>query len=361
MKLQLESEIARALKKPVPEEKMKDMLLKMRKGADAWLTFGKMVQVLHHLGWEIVPFAGWTPRHYLYEGKRWHLVDESTGRGLDSSGLKRLHAELKSVETDRLPDSPSHIGEVVVMEVGPIQTPMGDPMGINFFYRKEWVGTEGVILKSPRGQEEGFLPDHHDVDRKRLDVSDNSNTHDVWSWAKKEGGILEDVNAALGTEEHVPGAKRTRENTGTCAACFGNHKMDVRGGIVLHGYQRPGIGYVVGDCYCVGYKPLELSVDGAVAFQKAIGAALPKMMAKLVALQGGSVTKLNTGYKGEKTISKGDFGFERELDNQIYREKRDIEAIERDVEMFAKIISAWRPRPLPTAGEREHTPKFFLK
>lgn len=36
--------------------------------------------------------------------------------------------------------------------------------------------------------------------------------------------------------------------------------------LVHHGYQRPGVGYIVGDCFGVGYEPYELSTTCCKAF-----------------------------------------------------------------------------------------------
>jgi len=60
----IDKDIARARKKPPTEEKMHESLLKLRKGAYAWLTFGKLIQVIDRLGWQIEPYVGWVPLHY---------------------------------------------------------------------------------------------------------------------------------------------------------------------------------------------------------------------------------------------------------------------------------------------------------
>ena len=53
---------------------------------------------------------------------------------------------------------------------------------------------------------------------------------------------------------------------GTCAICenqqmLNRNRLDKEGNptMVLHGYLRPGVGYVIGDCYGVGWAPYELS------------------------------------------------------------------------------------------------------
>jgi hypothetical protein len=51
--------------------------------------------------------------------------------------------------------------------------------------------------------------------------------------------------------------KMTEDFIGTCQWCFGEYKVNGRGDVVLHGYQRPGWGYTVGNCNGVGHQPFE--------------------------------------------------------------------------------------------------------
>lgn len=89
-----------------------------------------------------------------------------------------------------------------------------------------------------------------------------------------EHGAGEAVSAALGlpsleeeqAEKQVYGVQYDLTNAGICPACFRVQKLDDNGGLVLHGYQRPGDGYIHGSCYGVGHKPLEVSVEGTKAY-----------------------------------------------------------------------------------------------
>lgn len=52
---------------------------------------------------------------------------------------------------------------------------------------------------------------------------------------------------------------------GTCPVC--ERAIRVRGGrMVHHGFQRPGRGHIVGDCYGVGHPPYEVSCAGTRAY-----------------------------------------------------------------------------------------------
>lgn len=52
--------------------------------------------------------------------------------------------------------------------------------------------------------------------------------------------------------------KDVEDLIGTCQACFGEYKVDeARARLVLHGYRRPGHGFVVGSCLGVDAPPFE--------------------------------------------------------------------------------------------------------
>lgn len=54
---------------------------------------------------------------------------------------------------------------------------------------------------------------------------------------------------------------------GWCPVCEGDFK--VRSNVLVHhGYQRPGIGYIVGDCPGVGREPYELGTGAATSYLK---------------------------------------------------------------------------------------------
>jgi hypothetical protein len=53
---------------------------------------------------------------------------------------------------------------------------------------------------------------------------------------------------------------------GWCPVCQRDIKVRSRM-LVHHGYQRPGVGYIVGDCPGVGYEPFELGTEAADAYR----------------------------------------------------------------------------------------------
>jgi len=355
--MSIENDIAKARRRPTDEGKMKELLVKLRKGASASLTFGKIVQVLDALGWRVAPVLGWTPRHYVFQNED-QLVVASTSR-MSLGDLNELQAKLAAAQADELPEAPGAVGDVVVMDVGDVKqgsSQYGSPT--SYFYRREWVGTEGLEIQSPRGEGRVLLVDHHELDRGRRSLADDTSApSDMWR-ALMQMGVEDDVNAALGTEKHVPAAERTRENTGTCAACWGNYKL-TSGRLVLHGYERPGYGYIKGQCFGVDSQPIEMSVDCAGRYREFLEGVLAGEERKLAKLESGEVEAIE-GWHG-KIIRKGDPSFASKLEQEIRNTKYTVNQLKVDLDLYAKVIAAWKPRPMPKEGELQRSAGFFLK
>ncbi len=85
---------------------------------------------------------------------------------------------------------------------------------------------------------------------------------------------------------------KAAEFQGTCAVCQGTFKVR-DGKMVLHGYQRPGDGYIAGRCWGEGAVPWELSPEAAASFLHAIlRPNLARLDASLAQYVGGVVVSL---------------------------------------------------------------------
>ena len=91
-----------------------------------------------------------------------------------------------------------------------------------------------------------------------------------FKWALAETNLESEVNERLGLVKHVKASERPRvpvggQTIGHCAICMREQvvRHDV---MVLHGYQRPGHGYIIGNCFGVDYKPYEVSAEACVAY-----------------------------------------------------------------------------------------------
>lgn len=87
--------------------------------------------------------------------------------------------------------------------------------------------------------------------------------------------------------------KVTEDFIGTCQACFGEFKVNEGSHqIVLHGYKRPGHGYIVGNCAGTDHAPFEYDTALTVQIIASHRSAADTSRAYKEKLETGKVTKL---------------------------------------------------------------------
>lgn len=161
---------------------------------------------------------------------------------------------------------------------------------------------------------------------------------------------------------------KTTKFTGTCQGCFATHSL-IGGVLVHHGYRRPGVGYIIGDCAGVGDQPYEISCELTKSFHKHLeGTILPNMRRALGRLESDpseialevpdySKARASWAHKQPTRIVKIDRNtpspdsncnfwvsgndFDRHLENSIAKVKRDIEHVTQDIAALAKRITDW--------------------
>jgi hypothetical protein len=80
------------------------------------------------------------------------------------------------------------------------------------------------------------------------------------------------------SEQSVGKADTSTRYIGLCAVCEGRVKVQSNR-LVHHGYRRPGVGYIIGDCFGVGREPHELSDTCArVYLDEVVGPYLEKSL-----------------------------------------------------------------------------------
>jgi hypothetical protein len=344
--------IADALKKPIPAEKLTEALEKIRKGATSSLSLSKVLGVLNALGWKIQPTAGWIPWHFraVNDGNRWVLQSVSVDKPEELSKLQEAREKILREAVNYLPDRVT-VGKKVVMEVSSIKE---GGYGNSYFQFKEWTGGDGIKLTTPRGKVIDILPGRGSVGKPLERALD-------YERELTAGGWKLDASAALGKQEHVPAEARTRENTGTCPVCWGNYKLS-SGHLVLHGYQRPGWGHVNGSCDGTNYEPLETSATGAKMWLEKLEDVLKKQKANKDKIDSNQVSELlaGDGNKG-RWIKAGEPGFRSLYERFVRDTESNIKLYERDIELYKKVIAAWKVRPLPQQGEVQRDMRFFTK
>ena len=133
---------------------------------------------------------------------------------------------------------------------------------------------------------------------------------------------------------------------GECQICQRRQILDSRGNLVLHGYQRPGHGYIVGDCFGVGHPPWEVSSDALATW---IG--LLKTRSEQAAQDAVKASKLTTIIvnRGSDrnprmvTLTKGDPSFDGEIEKRVRNLKEQSKWLADDARRETQRLKTWKP------------------
>lgn len=148
---------------------------------------------------------------------------------------------------------------------------------------------------------------------------------------------------------------------GTCPVCYREQKLH-KMAMVHHGYQRPGYGYIQGDCFGVGWAPFERSPDGTIAYvERALQPMLERSELYLQRLQEGLVTELSVpdyskpptrfGRETKKITPADGYRFEQEVRNQITHTQSLIRQLTSDIAERTERVRTWRESPIKTEEE----------
>ncbi len=173
----------------------------------------------------------------------------------------------------------------------------------------------------------------------------------------------------------------TRYN-GTCPVCYHHQRLrtmnmgtwpramkdaklhleaDAKFGMVHHGYRRPGVGFIMGDCYGVGWPPWELSPNGNIGYvANALQPELASAALYLSQLEAGIITKFHVkprrsawGQQPETIVltpADGD-KFTRQHQVETVNTENRIRWLAQDIEERQKLIAEWQEQPLETEEE----------
>lgn len=358
------------------DEKMKALLLKLRKGADSSVSLKQLIEALKYLGgWRIEPFVGLVQKHgYMGEEKD----EPSFEAGDNADHIRHLWEEAKRDEVRALPSNPRH-GQRYTMDVTDMKVWPADryfKADRTAFYFREWEGANGIQFTSPEGKIFEHLPGKSDLGRHQDPMK--LSFYDLKRWLRQDTNFLTQVSNNLGLatyedERREKTTPRTRDNTGTCACCFRNIKLKARGGnqhplMVLHGYERPGWGSVHGQCVGVDFPPFELSCEGTKHLVKSLKKSKDNKEDFLRRLKAGEITKLDErgGYAGTKFVTvtlaeEGPARWKQRIDGKISQMEGLIRSLGRDIDLLEGMISSWKEQPLPTEGEKVKPPPALLR
>jgi len=146
------------------------------------------------------------------------------------------------------------------------------------------------------------------------------------------------------------------EKCGTCPVCFGDYVVYGKSPrMVHHGYERPGIGYIVGDCHGVDFPPFEVSCEGTKSFHERLGGRLVHVQGLLATVDGRDEVSVQIGTKfinghrlpNYKAIKRGEDGFFAAIANLRSSHESEIRGLERTLVEYAKHIADWAPKQFP--------------
>ena len=302
--------------KQLSPEKLTEVLTKIHKGATGSLTMSQIQAVVEHFGGSITPLVVLQPIEEFF------MV---TGESL---------ARLSAYKVSSLPSNPKK-DQVFITKL-PKNLPVGgaydtDPGSSDPL--KAFVSVSAV--KVSLGGKTGLVEGRHNNYLLRSisqgipgGLNSPPAAIEVIDWLKKEGGLKKLVDDELGGE-HIPAAKRTRDNTGHCAVCLQNVKLKsdtltiVSHGYTILGYRPPGE-RTQGICPGTGYPPYELSDEGSKA--------------------------------RIKVLTRDEDLFERHLGsldsttNEAYKIRADLKWVKSEITRMEGLVKKWKVRPLPVEG-----------
>ena len=154
---------------------------------------------------------------------------------------------------------------------------------------------------------------------------------------------------------------------GNCQACEGDFKLysvvsgepkddDLR--MVHHGYQRPGHGYIVGDCPGVGEKPYERSKERVERMLSGAKRSLQEARERLLAMQAGEVRTLTElDWRGKRLVEyvvgvTDPREWRSALDRAISQTEHRIRELDTaTIPRLSRRVEQWRLRPVRTIEE----------
>jgi hypothetical protein len=189
----------------------------------------------------------------------------------------------------------------------------------------------------------------------------------------------------------TPAPKMTSSTRGTCQGCFSKyetHQHDQNWDVVLHGFQRPGIGFLLGECRGHGHVPFEVSCEQTKVFRAELVQFKAEQQAWLKMVVGNEVpsftAKVATGKRvpDNSTPKRRAYGYEtaeyksvevplgqgeipnpfqperpwekvpsyETLRNQAAVQTRNtISQVEEQIKFLTKMINSWKPVAFPLA------------
>jgi hypothetical protein len=147
--------------------------------------------------------------------------------------------------------------------------------------------------------------------------------------------------------------EKARVGKATCSCCFGPFMLLPKArkgdksmpGIVLHGYRRPGRGYLEGECFGQGWPPFELSSEGTGAYLKHLEGLLEDLEKGLGRLERGEEETLFFGLKAYQRKDPTPEVWSKYLERALDQQRSHLQEVTRVRNLVQKKLASWEPHP----------------
>lgn len=219
----------------------------------------------------------------------------------------------------------------------------------------------GTKFTAPNGAvfETGVFFDY--IGREYLFIIRNAEGETLEKWLTKNH-FQDQVLEALQMESYEAETERKKQEReerarvgkATCPCCFrafmllprakkGDRSMP---GVVLHGYKRPGIGYLQGECFGNGWPPFELSSEGTKEYLTHLGPILKGLTEYLGRLERDEEDTLVIGFM--KAYYRNDtppYDWDRYREMAISHQKAQVREVTQVMGLVRSKLGSWEPHP----------------
>lgn len=153
------------------------------------------------------------------------------------------------------------------------------------------------------------------------------------------------------TQRSELAAKKAAQVTGECQICEGTF-CTKKGLIVLHGYKRPGTGYIHGHCFGMNHVPYAKGTDALVVYLERLKASVvsnEKALARWTSRRVPSITELevHSGYTNtlvEFAVGVTDlYMWERKYARHLAEAENTLQWFSMEVARVERRIANWKP------------------
>ena len=191
------------------------------------------------------------------------------------------------------------------------------------------------------------------------------NTSKAWAAL----GKLVKENKAIIVKGRRPAAQkseaviRREEDARTCPCCISKFMVKKDGTMVHHGYQRPGVGYDIGECPgAQRFRPLEESLDGAYFMYESLLNEECELREKIL-----HAPEVKILYKTESVYNKktrhfetiktpvypeDGYKWENAFEQHMFKLKSKLSQILADQKFYKKVMKDWFPVAYPKENDR---------